>query len=51
MDLNGRVVYHITLVKLENVTRQQVQDSDPDQNLFADLLLRLKTENCSIADW
>ncbi len=39
MDLHGRVVYQqfITMVILENVILQQVQDNDPDQKLFADL--------------
>ena len=30
---------------------QQVQDNDPDQKLFVDLFPRLKTGNCTIADW
>jgi hypothetical protein len=53
MDLHGSVVYQlfITMVKLENVILQQVQDNDPDQKIFVDLLLRLNTENCLILDW
>jgi len=52
-DLSGMVAYQQskTVVKLETVMRQQILDSDPDQKSFADLLPRLRTGDCTIADW